>query len=123
MDHAVLRHYVVLATVSRGYSPAEGRLPTRYSPVRHFTQDPKVPFSFDLHVLSPPPAFVLSQDQTLRRDLGHPEGLPRSVCVRPQTPEGVRVGGLAYVERDRRWLQQSASPDQCLRHAETWVVR
>jgi hypothetical protein len=22
------------------------------------------------------------------------------------------VGGLAYVERDRRWLQQSASPDQ-----------
>jgi hypothetical protein len=21
------------------------------------------------------------------------------------------VGGLAYVERDRRWLQQSASPD------------
>ena len=26
--------------------------------------------SFDLHVLSTPPAFVLSQDQTLHRDLG-----------------------------------------------------
>ncbi len=26
-------------------------------------------FSFDLHVLSTPPAFVLSQDQTLRQDL------------------------------------------------------
>ena len=26
--------------------------------------------SFDLHVLGPPPAFVLSQDQTLRRNLG-----------------------------------------------------
>src|SRR3954464_15947454 len=25
-------------------------------------------FTFDLHVLSAPPAFVLSQDQTLRRD-------------------------------------------------------
>jgi hypothetical protein len=43
-----------------------GRLPTCYSPVRHFTRDPKVPFSFDLHVLSTPPAFVLSQDQTLQ---------------------------------------------------------
>ena len=28
--------------------------------------DPKVWFSLDLHVLSAPPAFVLSQDQTLR---------------------------------------------------------
>ena len=26
-------------------------------------------FSFDLHVLSTPPAFVLSQDQTLRKGL------------------------------------------------------
>jgi hypothetical protein len=26
-----------------------------------------------LHVLSAPPAFVLSQDQTLREDLSHPE--------------------------------------------------
>jgi hypothetical protein len=30
--------------------------------------DPKVWFSLDLHVLSAPPAFVLSQDQTLRED-------------------------------------------------------
>ena len=30
--------------------------------------DPKVRFSLDLHVLSAPPAFVLSQDQTLRED-------------------------------------------------------
>ena len=33
---------------------------------------PKPRFSLDLHVLSAPPAFVLSQDQTLRED-----GLPR----------------------------------------------
>ena len=49
-----------------GYPKHQGRLSTRYSPVRHFTQIPKVPFSFDLHVLSTPPAFVLSQDQTLQ---------------------------------------------------------
>ena len=29
---------------------------------------PKPEFSLDLHVLSAPPAFVLSQDQTLRED-------------------------------------------------------
>ena len=28
--------------------------------------EPKPTFSFDLHVLGTPPAFVLSQDQTLR---------------------------------------------------------
>jgi hypothetical protein len=30
---------------------------------------PKPRFSLDLHVLSAPPAFVLSQDQTLREEL------------------------------------------------------
>ena len=32
---------------------------------------PKDRFSLDLHVLSAPPAFVLSQDQTLREELVH----------------------------------------------------
>ena len=31
--------------------------------------DPKVPFALDLHVLGTPPAFVLSQDQTLHEVL------------------------------------------------------
>ena len=43
-----------------------GRLSTCYSPVRHFTCGPKSTFTYDLHVLSIPPAFVLSQDQTLQ---------------------------------------------------------
>ena len=30
--------YAVLASLSTGYSPPKGRLPTRYSPVRHSTQ-------------------------------------------------------------------------------------
>ena len=46
-------------------SPAEGYVPTRYSPVRRCPV-PEGTFSRDLHVLSLPPAFVLSQDQTLR---------------------------------------------------------
>ena len=61
--------YPVLAPVSRSYPRPKGRLPTRYSPVRHFTH-PEEAFSFDLHVLSTPPAFVLSQDQTLQFKFG-----------------------------------------------------
>jgi hypothetical protein len=38
-----------------------------YSPVRHSTPGSKLPsFPFDLHVLGMPPAFNLSQDQTLQ---------------------------------------------------------
>ena len=64
-------HYAVLAAVSGCYPPVWGRLPTRYSPVRHSVTITSVPkkiregASFDLHVLSTPPAFILSQDQTL----------------------------------------------------------
>ncbi len=39
----------------------QGHIPTRYSPVRHSPCG-----AFDLHVLGLPPAFVLSQDQTLK---------------------------------------------------------
>jgi hypothetical protein len=39
--------------------------------VRHSTRLPKKTFAFDLHVLSTPPAFVLSQDQTLQFDILH----------------------------------------------------
>ncbi len=57
--------YAVLAILSDGCPPLKGRLPTCYSPVRRFTRQPKPPFSLDLHVLSPPLTFALSQDQTL----------------------------------------------------------
>ena len=58
--------YPALAHLSVGYSEHRGRLLTRYSPVRHSTRFPKETFAFDLHVLSTPPAFVLSQNQTLQ---------------------------------------------------------
>ena len=51
---------------------------------------PKSGSPFDLHVLSTPPAFVLSQDQTLRRDIGFPE------------PEGPGVRYLDLESADRK---------------------
>jgi hypothetical protein len=55
----------VLARVSPGYPPLPGRLPTCYSPVRR-SPAAEAAFAHDLHVLSTPPAFILSQDQTLQ---------------------------------------------------------
>ena len=69
--HAAPGAYAVLSAISGCYPPVQGRLPTRYSPVRHSVTNifpPKgsvVSASFDLHVLGTPPAFILSQDQTL----------------------------------------------------------
>ena len=68
--HAVLCAYAVLAPISKCYPPVQGRLPTRYSPVRHScillpAETFRRMHPFDLHVLGTPPAFILSQDQTL----------------------------------------------------------
>lgn len=60
--------YPVLDPVSQAYPEVQGRSPTCYSPVRHSSTPSKLgAFPFDLHVLSTPPAFVLSQDQTLHK--------------------------------------------------------
>ena len=70
LSDATQKHYAVLAVVSNCCPPLKGRFLTRYSPVRHcpllqLSENSVSRFSFDLHVLSTPPAFVLSQDQTL----------------------------------------------------------
>ena len=66
MLHAELSQHSVLAVLSDCCPHLCGRLSTRYSPVCHSTFKSKLSIvSFDLHVLSTPPAFVLSQDQTL----------------------------------------------------------
>lgn len=60
--------YAVLAPVSKCYPPLMDRFPTCYSPVRHSASketEVSIEAAFDLHVLGTPPAFVLSQDQTL----------------------------------------------------------
>jgi hypothetical protein len=68
------------------------------------------PTAFDLHVLSTPPAFILSQDQTLRQKLQgvhrhllsrHPEILCRQPVFRP-------------VARAVGWLAQAHRPSFCL---------
>ena len=78
--HAGSWGHPVLAAVSRCYSGLRGRLLTCYAPVRHlvFTGVATGWTPFDLHVLGTPPAFVLSQDQTLhRRSPLDPEGSGR----------------------------------------------
>jgi hypothetical protein len=64
--------------------PTSGHVPTRYSPVRRSPCG-----ALDLHVLGLPPAFVLSQDQTLRLTSGQSgrsrsvprSGLTRTFCL------------------------------------------
>ena len=70
--HTKVRSYPVLDPVSQAYPRVQGRSPTCYSPVRHSSTSEKA-FPFDLHVLSTPPAFVLSQDQTLQKKISEKE--------------------------------------------------
>jgi hypothetical protein len=47
--------------------------------------------SFDLHVLSTPPAFILSQDQTLQQKRGRPLDRQRMSASAPSEPGKARV--------------------------------
>ena len=58
--------YAVLPGRWAGYPPQIGRSLTCYAPVRRLQAETR---PLDLHVLSTPPAFVLSQDQTLQENL------------------------------------------------------
>ena len=67
MNGDVSEHcYGILVGVSTGYLPDEGKLLTRYAPLRRSPAEYCYsPLPLDLHVLSLPLAFILSQDQTL----------------------------------------------------------
>ena len=68
--------YVVLHTVSSAYPTVTGKLLTRYAPFRRSPPEycyPALPL--DLHVLSLPLAFILSQDQTLLCIIQFPSSL------------------------------------------------
>ena len=63
---AYLHRYAVLDDVSIAFPPVTGMLLTRYAPLRR--SPPMycyIALPLDLHVLSLPLAFILSQDQTL----------------------------------------------------------
>ncbi|EFE20963.1 hypothetical protein EDWATA_04070 [Edwardsiella tarda ATCC 23685] len=63
-----MRRYAVLATVSSSYPPPSGRSPdiTHPSAARQRRKQAFSLLPLDLHVLSLPPAFNLSHDQTLQ---------------------------------------------------------
>ncbi len=64
--HANPQEYGGLVEVSLRYTPVTGRLHTRYAPVRRSSAEYCYSLlPLDLHVLSLPLAFILSQDQTL----------------------------------------------------------
>jgi hypothetical protein len=56
-----------------GLSQSEGQVAHVLRTRSPLIAGPKSWSPFDLHVLSTPPAFVLSQDQTLRRDIDIPD--------------------------------------------------
>ena len=94
-----VRSYPVLDPVSQAYPEVQGRLPTCYSPVRH-SCTPERALPFDLHVLSTPPAFVLSQDQTLhksfsalRKAQSKQTNKPKTGCSKKRDPHDRDVKG------------------------------
>ena len=111
-----LRTYAVLARVSPGYPPLQGRLSTCYSPVRRFTNRPKSTFSLDLHVLSTPPAFILSQDQTLQLkiltaiDRLRIDSDAFEIKNPTSSPKGNVVGGVNVVASPLFSFQRTDSP-------------
>ena len=58
-------HYAVLASLSTGYSPLSGRFQSIAHPFAARQHVLLHLLPLDLHVLGTPPAFNLSQDQTL----------------------------------------------------------
>src|SRR6185437_4868869 len=101
----------VLAPVSRCCPSLRGRLLTCYSPVRHslFIGIDTEWRAFDLHVLGTPPAFVLSQDQTLHRDF-------RSTSSRKKGPsknQRVTMYDSSMVTTDRHFTgNESLDPSR-----------
>ena len=83
-DHHSHRTYPVLAPVSQGYPNPQDRFPRVTHPSATHSRNR----ACDLHVLSLPPAFVLSQDQTLRFNHAHaaPKALHKHNLQEPTHP-------------------------------------
>ena len=91
------------------------------SPLELREQALEVPF--DLHVLSAPPAFVLSQDQTLHRDLRLLAGpTDRRVATEVTTSNGDMCSPPTEVEFERNCLGQPTNRLPALAFAITLHV-
>ena len=76
-----LRSHAVLAGVSPSYPPPTDRCLR----VTHPSATAGLPQPCDLHVLSMPPAFALSQDQTLRFITPHQHPCQQAIMNRPNS--------------------------------------
>ena len=85
-------------------SPTRGQIPTRYSPVRH-SHPAETRFPFDLHVLSMPPAFNLSQDQTLQFKPSSAASSTRPASRPEPAPDTTATSGSTKLSRNSLGLQ------------------
>ena len=104
----ISRYHPVVAAVSSCYSEPKGRFPRVTHPCATITRRQ----SFDLHVLGMPPAFVLSQDQTLKFDARFPTrwnnpAENRSLQGANSCTSHILSG---YVTRHTNWLKLLRSP-------------
>ena len=101
--------YSGLPPVSKCYTKVKGTFLTCYSPVRH-SCTPESALPFDLHVLSTPPAFVLSQDQTLRKNhRTRPTKNPARQKQQENNPDPIQKNGQ---DRKVHSKKNHASPQQ-----------
>ena len=110
-----MRAYPVLAIVSNGCPEPLGRFPrvTHPSATFHFRRS----FSFDLHVLSLPPAFVLSQDQTLKLKRKSPSNRGRMDIFRSLRILDVNQSHTHHPERQTtRRTMRTTFTDHCAVH-------
>ena len=110
--------YTVLAAVSRSYSVPIGRFPRVTHPCASFDRS----LTFDLHVLGLPPAFALSQDQTLRLTAPNrhpPKGLPARASLSSleargiqgaQAPNDPKVAGSCFTRMLEQRSKKHAPP-------------
>ena len=123
-----------LPPVSRSYSGAWGRSVTHYSPVRHSHPGSKLPgIPFDLHVLSTPPAFILSQNRTLhkkpswkankrlskRKKTDHPCKAKNGHTKNPdthQTPSGTTRAGIGLAIKNHKPHPHGCDPWQVVQY-------
>ena len=86
---------MVLLSVSRGYSIVKGIFPRVTNP----SAAPHRSEALDLHVLGLPPAFVLSQDQTLKLKYDYSYNLDvRTSAHRPPVQRGHHLNRLVVLK-------------------------
>ena len=105
------RSHAVLPFLSERYSPQKGRFPTRYSPVCHAPCG-----TSDLHVLGTPPAFILSQDQTLMFESlsshSFPTGVEKNVLLTYFVSNPAKQNSKSFLYLIYPAFKDARDPDQ-----------